>query len=231
MTLHPDWPAPPGVRALMTTRDTDLESLRLPSEPQWLDQVHGTNVVRLSAPGIRCASPACEAPELPSRADASWTTEPGIVCVAKSADCLPVLFCADDGSAVGAAHAGWRGLAAGVLEATVAAMGVAPARLMAWMGAAIGPASFEVGPEVREAFIVTDPAAAQNFQARHPGGSRDPEKYLANLYGLSRQRLARAGVLRVYGGGLDTFADPQRFFSYRREGRTGRMAAMIWRAA
>lgn len=224
--LIPDWPAPPGVRALMTTRLTDLAALHLPAEPQWLDQVHGTAVVRLSSPGIRCASPACESPELPSRADASWTREANVICVAKSADCLPVLFCAEDGSAVGAAHAGWRGLAAGVLEATVAAIGVPPARLMAWMGAAIGPDSFEVGPEVREAFVAADPGAGTAFRPR----PESPGKFLADLYALARRRLSAAGVTRVYGGGLDTVADPRQFYSYRREGRTGRMAAMIWRA-
>ena len=139
-------------------------------------------------------------------------------------DCLPVLLCDDAGSVVAAAHAGWRGLAAGVLEATVQATGVPGPSLMAWMGAAIGPDSFEVGAEVREAFVSVEASAAACFRPRPTAG-----KFLADLYGLARQRLARAGVRRVHGGGLDTFADPQSFFSYRREGRCGRLAALIWR--
>lgn len=223
--IIPDWPAPPGVRALMTVRATDLATLQVPGEPQWLDQVHGTHVVCLSAPPIRCASPPCDAPEPQPRADASFTTVPGVVCVVKSADCLPVLFCDAAGTVVAAAHAGWRGLAAGVLEATVAAMDVPPAGLMAWMGAAIGPESFEVGAEVREAFVLRDAGAAAAFRPR-PGPAG---KFLADLYALARRRLAGVGVTRVYGGGLDTLADRDRFFSYRRDGRTGRMAALVWR--
>ena len=224
--IVPDWPAPPNVRAAMTTRALDVgtgrednrrrlrESLQLPGEPHWLRQVHGVNVARVQGRG--------EEPE----ADASYTTEPGIVCAAMAADCLPVLFCNDTGTVVAAAHAGWRGLAAGVLEATARAMGAPPASLLAWMGAAIGPDSFEVGPEVREAFVSVDASAAAAFRPR----PAVPGKFLADLYALARQRLNKAGVARVYGGGLDTFADPQRFFSYRRDGRCGRMAALVWMA-
>ena len=221
--LVPDWPAPPNVRAAMTTRALDLARaedrrrlrghLQLPAEPGWLRQVHGTTVVRLPAGG-----------ELP-QADASYTTGAGVVCAAMAADCLPVLFCDERGTAVAAAHAGWRGLSAGVLEATVAALPVAPQALLAWMGAAIGPASFEVGAEVREAFVAADAGAAECFKSR-----ATPGKFLADLYGLARRRLAAAGVRRVYGGGLDTLRDPARFFSYRRDGETGRMAALIWRS-
>jgi len=210
--ILPDWPAPANVRALMTTRDVDLAALDLPSAPRWLRQVHGTAVARLAA-----------GPEPEPEADASVTADPDVICVVKSADCLPVLLCDEGGSVVGAAHAGWRGLAAGVLEATVAAMGVAPASLMAWMGAAIGPASFEVGAEVRAAFLGHDTAADAHFRPRAA-----PAKFLADLYGLARQRLGAAGVARIYGGGLDTLADPRRFYSYRRDGRTGRMAALVY---
>lgn len=223
--ILPDWPAPAGVRALMTTRATDLATLTLPGEPQWLEQMHGTGVVRLGAPRVRCASPPCEAPEPLPRADASWTGAANVVCVVKSADCLPVLFCDEAGQTVGAAHAGWRGLAAGVLEATIRAMGVPAPKLLAWMGAAIGPDSFEVGPEVRAAFVAQDPGAEPAFRAR-PGV---PGKYLGDLYALARRRLGACGLTRIHGGGLDTAADPARFHSYRRDGRCGRMAAMIWR--
>lgn len=230
--IVPDWPAPPNVRAAMTTRALDVatgreddrrrlrEALRLPAEPNWLKQVHGIHVVQLPSPRSRGEGQG-EEPE----ADGSCTTARGVVCAAMAADCLPVLFCNDTGTVVGAAHAGWRGLAAGVLEATVRAMD-APASLLAWMGAAIGPDSFEVGPEVREAFVSVDPSAAACFRQR----PQVPDKFLADLYGLARQRLNKAGVTRVYGGGLDTFADPQRFFSYRRDGRCGRMAALVWMA-
>ena len=210
--ILPDWHAPSNVCALMTTRDVDPATLDLPSAPRWLRQVHGTAVARLAAE-----------PRPEPEADASVTTDPDVICVVKSADCLPVLLCDDRGSVVGAAHAGWRGLAAGVLEATVAAMGVAPDSLMAWMGAAIGPASFEVGAEVRAAFLARDAAADAHFTPRPA-----PGKFLADLYGLARQRLGAAGVARVHGGGFDTLADPRRFFSYRRDGRTGRMVALVY---
>ena len=228
--LVPDWPAPPNVRAAMTTRALDVgagraddrrrlrEALGLPVEPGWLRQVHGTRVARLVSTGV-------DKNEEGREADASVATEAGVVCAVMAADCLPVLFCDDAGTTVAAAHAGWRGLAAGVLEATVRATGVPGSRLMAWLGAAIGPESFEVGAEVREAFLAADPAAAACFRPRAA-----PGKFLADLYGLARQRLARAGVQRVHGGGLDTYADPGRFFSYRRDGRTGRLAALVWRA-
>lgn len=222
--IVPDWPAPLRVRALMTTRDTDIAALHLPEAPRWLQQVHGSAVVRLSPSPRERGEGRGEGQAAPQpEADASFTTDPGVVCVVKSADCLPVLLCDDAGGVVAAAHAGWRGLAAGVLEATVAAMGVPPATLMAWMGAAIGPASFEVGAEVRAAFLAQDAAAAVHFRPRPA-----PRKFLADLYGLARQRLGAAGVARVHGGGLDTLADPRRFYSYRRDGRTGRMAALVY---
>lgn len=186
-------------------------ALGVPTEPCWLRQVHGTRVVHVPE----------EAGE--PEADASFTTQARVVCVVQAADCLPVLFCDDGGSVVAAAHAGWRGLAAGVLEATVARLPAPPANLMAWLGAAIGPGSFDVGPDVHAAFVGRDAGAAVHFRAAAPG------KFRADLYGLARQRLARAGVTRVYGGGRDTFAEADVFYSYRREGRCGRMAALIWR--
>lgn len=191
-------------------------ALELPGEPVWLRQVHGADVV--DAASVTAGT----APE----ADASFTTVPGVVCAVQAADCLPVLFCDDAGTVVAAAHAGWRGLAAGVLEATVRALPVKPTALMAWLGAAIGPRSFEVGAEVRQAFVAADPAAAAAFVSRPE--TPEARKYLADLYRLARQRLAAAGVSRVSGGGHDTLLEHTRFFSYRRDGRCGRMAALVW---
>jgi YfiH family protein len=244
--IRPDWPAPATVHAAMTTRTGGVstgpfqslnlgighdeprhvlenrrrvhEALALPAEPGWLKQVHGVRVVNLS---VGRHSHAAD----PVEADASYTTDPGVVCVVQAADCLPVLLCDDRGSIVAAAHAGWRGLAAGVLEATVRALPVKPASLMAWLGAAIGPRSFEVGSEVRDAFVAADSRAAAAFV-----GGPAPGKFLADLYALARQRLSAAGVRRVSGGGLDTLREPARFFSHRRDGRCGRMAALVWLA-
>lgn len=235
--LRPRWPAPPSVGACSTTRSGGVSRgpyaglnlgahvgdapeavaenrarlrrwLALPAEPAWLEQVHG------------CA--VAEAERGPARADAAVARGPGAVCVVMTADCLPVLLCDRDGTRVAAAHAGWRGLAAGVLETTVEALGGAPDGLMAWLGPAIGPASFEVGEEVRAAFVEPDPGAAAAF-VPSPGG-----RWLADLYALARRRLAAVGVTAVYGGGLDTYADAGRFYSYRRERATGRMASLIW---
>lgn len=179
----------------------------------YLRQVHGARVVRIDA---------ADASRVPIEADAAVTDAAGVACAVQVADCLPVLFAAPDGRAVGAAHAGWRGLAAGLLENTVAALPVAPAELMAYLGPAIGPYAFEVGDEVRAAFCDIDTAAADAFQPRTPG------KWLADLFRLGRQRLARCGVTRVYGGGLCTYSNPDRFYSHRLNPRTGRMAALIW---
>jgi hypothetical protein len=237
--IRPDWPAPANVRALSTTRrggvstgpraslnlavhvgddprcvEQNRDRLRalLPAEPLWLAQVHGREVVVADrvAPG--------------AVADAAVTRAAGVVCAVQTADCLPVLFCDRAGHVVAAAHAGWRGLAAGVLEATVAAMGVAPGRLLAWLGPAIGPASFEVGAEVRAAFVAHALAAEAAFVPRGGG------KFLCDLYLLARQRLAAAGVESVWGGGCDTAGEPDRFFSFRRDRDTGRMASLIWLA-
>jgi len=183
----------------------------LPAEPVWLAQVHGTEVADLDA----------ERPLGP--ADAAFTRRPGRVCAILTADCAPILLATECGDVVGAAHAGWRGLAAGVIEATVRAMAVPPQSLLAWMGPAIGPRHFEVGGEVREAFLRGDAGAEGAFVANERG------RYLADLGVLVRRRLAVLGVGRIYGGGECTFAATERYFSHRREGVTGRQATLIWR--
>lgn len=235
--IYPDWPAPANIRALVTTRaggvsQPPYDSFNLgghvgddpaavaanrallrehcPSEPKWLNQVHG--VVVASAGNLSG----------PVDADASVAFKPGTVCAVLTADCLPVLFCNRAGTAVAAAHAGWRGLASGVLEATVRAMKADPSEILAWMGPAIGPQAFEVGNEVREVFVGDLPDAQAAFKSGAPG------KWLADIYTLARLRLARAGVTAVYGGGLCTLTDAGRFYSFRRDKITGRMASLIW---
>ena len=191
--------------------------------PIWQNQVHGAHVVRLDAadlaPGARVHD-----------ADASVTSEPGIACTVLVADCLPVLFAAPDGRAVGAAHAGWRGLAGGVLEATLAAVcdaaQCAPAQLQVWLGACIGPTRFEVGAEVLDAFRTSTAAPAAGTPARFT--PHTPGKWLADLGGLAHDRLRAAGAVAIYGGGACTVSDPSRFFSFRRDRVTGRMAALVW---
>lgn len=234
--LIPDWPVPARVKACVTTRAggvslAPFDSLNLGDHvgddpgavaenrrrltdrfaitPAWLQQVHGVAAVE--------ADPAQVA-----TADASWTATPGIACAAMTADCLPVLFCNRAGTRVAAAHAGWRGLANGVLEATLDSLEVPGDEILAWLGPAIGPQAFEVGPEVRDVFIAQLPQAAQAFVPSHNAG-----KFLADIYALARLRLAARGVTAVYGGGLCTVTDP-RFFSYRRNPRTGRFASLIW---
>jgi len=237
--IEPRWPAPATVVALCTTRlggvsagpfasfnlarhvGDDAAAVRanrdrlaglLPvgTELHWLQQVHGTTVVRAGVGGE-------------PQADAHWSDRAGRACAVLTADCLPVLFCSRYGDRIAAAHAGWRGLAAGVLEATVCALGGEPSTLLAWLGPAIGPAAFEVGPEVREAFLAADPSAAACFV---PSAERAGH-FCADLYGLARLRLRRAGVEAVYGGGFCTYRDAARFYSYRRDGTTGRMASVI----
>lgn len=234
--LIPDWPAPTGVKACVTTRAggvslAPFDSLNLGDhvddspqavaenrrrltdhffiQPAWLQQVHGIVVAE--------ADPGCVV-----TADASWTATPGIACAAMTADCLPVLFCDRAGTRVAAAHAGWRGLAAGVLEATLDNLAVPPAEVLVWLGPAIGPQAFEVGPEVREVFIQQMPEAAKAFVPSLNAG-----KFMADIYELARLRLAARGVTAVYGGGFCTVTDP-RFFSYRRSPRTGRFASLVW---
>jgi YfiH family protein len=236
--IVPDWPAPDGVRAALSLRGGGVSrgpfaslnlgdhvgddpaavaenrarlgsALGLPSEPLWLEQVHGIDVARFD--GRRRP-----------RADAAVAACTGQVCAVLVADCLPVLLTDRDGSCVAAAHAGWRGLAAGVIEHTVASLPVPASRLLAWLGPAIGPDAFEVGDDVRDSFLAVDPASEGQFRRGRPG------RWLADIFGLARLRLARAGVAEVYGGGQCTVSDPQRFFSYRRDGMTGRLAALAW---
>lgn len=241
--IIPDWPAPATVKALQTTRksgvsvtpygsfnlgthvgDNPLAVSRnrmllaplLPSEPVWLNQTHGLTVVDVAQAGC-----------LP-QADASVSTHSGAVCVVMTADCLPILLCDERGSVVGAAHAGWRGLCDGVIESTVNAMRVPAPTLMAWLGPAIGPAEFEVGEEVRAAFVGQQPQAAAAFVRSASGVPGASGKWLADLYQLARLRLNALGVTRVYGGGLCTYSDAERFYSYRRDGVTGRMGTFIW---
>jgi YfiH family protein len=216
--IVPDWPAPRGVRALVTTRalgDMKSEAGRsrlralLPAGPVWLRQVHGVAV-------IDAARTPAGAP-----ADASFCREKNVVCAVMAADCMPVLLAHEDGDVVGIAHAGWRGLCAGVVEATIAAMGVRAERILAWLGPAIGPGDYEVGEEVRTAFMDRDARAAAAFQPSRPG------HWNLDLYAVARQRLAACGVLQVSGGTLSS-ADSSRFYSYRMNKASERMAAAIW---
>lgn len=238
--LLPDWPAPPTVRAVTTTRHGGVstgpyasfnlgdhvgdvpvqvaanrtrlrQTLGLSLEPAWLEQVHGTKVV------------AAERVVAPLVADAAYARTPGRACVVMTADCLPVLFCDRMGRRIAAAHAGWRGLVDGVLTATLAHLDCPVGEVLAWLGPAIGPQAFEVGPEVRQAFLTQDSAADHCFQLSPAG------RWLADLYELARRQLRAAGVTAIYGGGWCTFSEADQFFSYRRDsGCTGRMATLIW---
>lgn len=208
-----EWPAPPNIIAGTTLRSGRLESAGLSGEPCWLQQVHGARVV------------AADRHQTPPEADAAISARPGDVCVVRSADCLPVLFCSIDGLEVAAAHAGWRGLAAGILEATVAKLAHDAVDLIAWLGPAISQPAFEVGSEVKEIFVNQDPAASRCFEPNARG------RWQADLYGLARGRLAASGITAIYGGGFCTFADTQRFFSYRRDPECGRMISFITRTS
>jgi len=241
--IDADWPAPPGVRALTTTRyglgiseapfdtfnlglrsgdefDAALENrrqleaaLQLPSPPRWLKQVHSIEVA---------IEPGFDEPE----ADASVTSEAGTVLAILTADCLPVVFAARDGSEIAAAHAGWPGLSAGMLEAAVAAMRTPAASLQAWIGPAAGSQHYEIGEEVRERFIAHDPRALSAFVATRPG------HWLVDLFTIARMRMIDAGLdpQHIHGGSICTISDPQRFFSHRRDQRSGRMATLVWMA-
>ncbi|WP_298453511.1 peptidoglycan editing factor PgeF [uncultured Marinobacter sp.] len=246
MTLiRPDWPAPSNIRAVCTTRLGGVSmppwasmnlaahvgdvpahvaenrlglarACKLPTEAfGWLNQVHGTDVVCL---------PSAATANIPD-ADASWTQAPNIACTILTADCLPVILCDHDGATVAAAHAGWRSLSSGILEKLVSEMGAPSNTLMAWLGPAIGPEAFEVGPEVKAAFMAHDPEAEIAFSSV---GAREGH-YMADIYLLARQRLQKMGVAKLYGGGFCTVTDKQRFYSYRRDGKTGRMATAIWK--
>lgn len=240
--IIPNWPLPASVRACSTTRlggyslapwgkfnlgmhvgddsatvqanrQLLAQKANLPSEPYWLNQVHGTRVLTLPA----------QSSTVPD-ADASWSNQPRLVCAVMTADCLPVLFCSKDGQQIAAAHAGWRGLCAGILENTISRF-TAPAReIMTWLGPAIGPQAFEVGEDVRSAFMNVDPNAAMAFR---PFGS----KYLADLSLLATQRLQRLGITDISYSGDCTYHLPQQYFSWRRDGVTGRMATLIWRVS
>jgi YfiH family protein len=237
--IEPDWPAPPRVHAACTTRRGGVSSgpfasmnpadhvgddpscvernrailrgaLGLPADPHWLRQVHGCAVAQTEN-----APPGCEA-------DAAVASRGGKVCAVLTADCLPLLFCDRAGTRVAAVHAGWRGLAAGVIEAAVAALETSPADLLCWLGPAIGPDAFEVGSEVRDRFVGQDPACARAFRPSPAG------KWLADLFALARRRLTAVSVEGIWGGYVCTYEDPGRFFSYRRAGTTGRMASLVW---
>ncbi len=249
--LRADWQAPSGVHALTTlrfgaggsvapfdqfnmgnrysadgddpaqvqrNRDLLVPGLGLPSAPHWLRQVHGTGVRRFTAP------PTATGVEAEPTADAAVTSVPGVVLAILTADCLPVVLAARDGGEIGAAHAGWRGLADGMLEATVAALQTPPAQLQAWLGPAAGPALYEIGEDVFEAFVERDEGAAAAFVATRPG------HWKVDLYALARRRLQAAGLdpASISGGQYCTLADPQRFYSHRRDRRTGRMATLAW---
>jgi polyphenol oxidase len=211
--ISPDWPAPRGVQSFVSTRALGDDRERLgklaPAAPVWLKQVHGSEVVDLDR-------------NTPRDGDAAISRSKNVVCVVRVADCMPVFLTDVDGSAVGVAHAGWRGLSGGVIEATLDALRLSPARTLAWLGPAIGPRVYEVGEEVRAAFVERDTAAAAAFAPSRPG------HWLLDLYAVARQRLLKRGVTNITGGGLCTYSDPARFFSYRRDGSTGRMAALIW---
>jgi YfiH family protein len=238
-----DWPAPAGVHVGVTTRAGGVsrgatgglnlgdhvgddparvatnrarlvQALGLPHPPLWLRQVHGTDVIRHPGPGAEPAEPPV--------ADAAYTAEPGAVLAVLTADCLPVALARADGSAVAIAHAGWRGLAAGVLGATVAALGSGPGELIAWLGPAIETEAFEVGAEVRAAFLARHAAAAACFHANQRG------RWQADLAGLARLELAALRVDAVYGGGEGTYGAGHRWYSYRRDPATGRMATLAW---
>jgi YfiH family protein len=234
--LIPDWPAPATIKSCVTTRAGGVSlapfdsfnlgdhvddapravaanrlylTSHLAVQPAWLSQVHGIDVAHADPLHVVAA-------------DASWTDTPNVACTIMTADCLPVLFCDRAGTRVAAAHGGWRGLAAGILEATVDRMQAPGSEIIVWLGPAIGPKAFEVGPEVREAFMRTHPETIEAFVPSINDG-----RFMADIYALARLRLAACGVTAVYGGGLCTVTDP-RFYSYRRSARTGRFASLVW---
>ena len=239
MFIVPDWPAPANIKAVSTTRLGGVsqqaylglnlglhvgdnkehvqrnrvqlqQELRLVEPPAWLNQIHSTRVLDLNAP-------LTAVPD----ADGSYTQISGIACTVMTADCLPVLLCDTGGNQVAAVHAGWRGTVDGIIEAALDKFTVPADQILAWLGPAIGPGAFEVGSEVREQFLASQPQAEQAFKSHG-------DKWLADLYLLARQRLQRFGVTKIYGGEYCTFSNPDRFYSYRRDGVTGRQASLIW---
>ena len=206
-----DWPAPANIVAGTTLRTWSSAQLPLLGEPCWLDQVHGTDVVTAARFSV------------PPSADASISGADDFVCVVRTADCLPVLICSGDGSVFAAAHAGWRGLAAGVIENTITNLNTDPADLLVWLGPAISKAAFEVGSEVREAFLAADASAGDCFSVNDRG------RWQADLYALARQRLNRLGVINISGGDFCTFLDSDRFYSYRRNAECGRLLSFVGR--
>lgn len=239
--IKADWPAPTGLHALTTTRCSGVsegayasfnlamhvndcvddvrknrellqQQLHLPSDPVWLQQTHSKNVV--------CAD--MQFPEMTAEADASWTAKPGVVCAVQTADCLPVFFCHRDGSRVAVAHAGWRGLHNGIISETFKSLNISAEDCLVWLGPAIGDEAFEVGEDVYQAFLDRDEATKVAFK------QRDASHWLCDVYQLARWELNSLGIENIYGGGLCTFNDAERFYSFRRDGETGRMASLIW---
>lgn len=240
--LEVNWPAPKNIRAITTTRNGGqslvpydslnlgdhvgdnpnyvaanrqilIETALLPAEPLWLKQTHSSDVIHSNQWQQNI------------EADAIISDSINLVCAVMTADCLPLLITDKSGSQVAAIHAGWRGLQAGIIENTLARFTVPCSEILAWMGPAIGPQAFEVGPEVKAAFLAIDPAAESAFMPSHS------DRYLADIYRLARQRLSAQGVTAIYGGDYCTYTEKERFFSYRRDGLTGRMATLIWIAA
>ena len=237
--IIPPWPAPPNVKAYSTTRiggvsqgpysslnlahhvddnpdhvkenrEIIKNTIPLPDQPHWLTQIHSNRV--LLADNVQKYAPG----------DGTYTHTPNVVCAVLAADCLPILICNHHGTAVAALHGGWRGLADGIIENGIRAMGIPEHQLMAWLGPAIGPKYFEVGPEVKDRFVAMDPNTTKAFTATNSG------KYLANIYLIAQVRLNHFGIREIYGGNYCTYSEQERFYSYRRDGATGRMASMIY---
>jgi purine-nucleoside/S-methyl-5'-thioadenosine phosphorylase / adenosine deaminase len=237
--IIPNWPAPNNIKAVSTTRHSGFslapyaqlnlgshvgddpqlvdqnreyitQSANLPEEPRWLEQIHGTTIIN------------SQHWQQDIKADAIFSLQVSHVCAVMTADCLPILLCNQQGNIVAAIHAGWRGLAAGIIEKIIQTFSCDPSEIMVWLGPAIGPTQFEVGPEVYDLFVANDPTSSEAFKIK------DPQHYLADIYLLARQRLQKNNVHKVFGGDFCTVSEKERFFSYRRDGITGRMASMIW---
>ncbi|WP_199609176.1 peptidoglycan editing factor PgeF [Flocculibacter collagenilyticus] len=250
--IQPNWPAPAQIKAYVTSRAGGLsappyqsfnlaqhvgdntshvtanrtllqEQLDLPSKPIWLNQVHGTHVIHISEDYLATFQANARTPEFAPECDGSLTALENVVCTVLTADCLPLLFTNKQGTQVAAVHAGWRGLGAGIIEQTLALFHCEPADILVWLGPAIGATKFEVGQDVYKFFIAKNPQDSKAFNI-------EGKKWLADIYQLAKLRLNRAGVTDIFGGEECTFTDP-RFFSYRRDGVTGRMASLIWIAS